>query len=184
MLGICAGILADGDLNEHEVRFLDLWLEDISDIANVWPGDVIAMRVRDVLADNVVTHEELKHLKEILTELIGGRLQETGATSGYSTKLPVNDEEASAFNFKDDSFCFTGNFLFGTRASCERAITNRGALAVANVRQDLGYLVIGTMVSSEWANTSPGRKIEKAVDYQNSGCPILIISEEHWVKYL
>ena len=184
LLGICAGILADGNLNEQEIRFLDLWLKDNSDIANMWPGDVIAKRVRDVLADNVVTDEEIEHLKGTLEELIGGTLQETGATSGFSTRLPVNDDKASPIIFKDSSFCFTGNFLFGTRAACERAITERGARAVANVRKDLRYLVVGTLVSSEWANTSHGRKIEKAVEYQNYGCPILIISEEHWVRHL
>lgn len=184
LLGICTGIMADEKLNEQEVRFLDLWLKDNVDIANVWPGDVIARRVRDVLADNVVTEDELKHLQETLKELIGGTLQDTGAVNGLSTRLPINDEKASPLIFKESSFCFTGNFIFGTRAACERAITERGALAVNNVIKDLGYLVIGTMVSSEWANTSHGRKIEKAVEYQNKGCPILIISEAHWVKYL
>jgi NAD-dependent DNA ligase len=184
LLGICTGVMADEKLNEQEVRFLDLWLKDNADIANIWPGDVIARRVRDVLADNVVADDELKHLHETLKELIGGTLQDTGAVSGLSTRLPVNDEKASPIIFKESSFCFTGNFIFGTRAACERAITERGALAVGNVKKDLGYLVIGTMVSSEWANTSHGRKIEKAVEYQNNGCPILIISEEHWVKYL
>jgi NAD-dependent DNA ligase len=184
LLGICTGIMADEKLNEQEIRFLDLWLKDNADIANVWPGDVIARRVRDVLADNVVTEDELKHLQEALKELIGGTLQDTGAVNGLSTRLPINDEKASPLIFKESSFCFTGNFIFGTRASCERAITERGALAVNNVIKDLGYLVIGTMVSSEWANTSHGRKIEKAVEYQNIGCPILIISEAHWVKHL
>ena len=111
-------------------------------------------------------------------------MQDTGAVSGLSTRLPVNDEKASPVSFEDSSFCFTGNFLFGTRAACERAITERGAVAIDNVKKDLRYLVIGTMVSSEWANTSHGRKIEKAVEYQSKGCPILIISEAHWVKYL
>lgn len=184
LLGICTGLMADGKLNEQEVRFLDLWLKDNEDIAALWPGDVIARRIRDVLADDIVTDAELEHLQDTLKELIGGTLQDTGVIGGLSTRLPINDDRASPINFKDTSFCFTGNFLFGTRAACERAITQRGAIALENVKKDLEYLVVGTMVSSDWANTSHGRKIEKAVEYQNKGCPILIISEEHWVKHL
>jgi len=184
LLGICTGLIADGKLNEQEIRFLDLWLKDNADIASVWPGDVIARRVRDVLADDIVTDDELEHLQETLKELIGGTLQDTGAIGGISTRLPINDDQASPVIFKDSSFCFTGNFLFGTRAACERAITQRGAMAFDNVKKDLEYLVIGTMVSPDWANTSHGRKIEKAVEYQNKGCPILIISEAHWVRHL
>lgn len=184
LLGICTGLMADGKLNEQEVRFLDIWLKDNADIAAVWPGDVLARRVREVLADDIVTDDELEHLQNTLKELIGGTLQETGSTGGLSTRLPTNDDQASPVVFKGASFCFTGNFLFGTRAACERAITQRGAVVSENVKKDLEYLVIGTMVSTDWANTSHGRKIEKAVEYQNKGCPILIVSEEHWVKHL
>jgi len=121
--------MADGKLNEQEIRFLDLWLKENKDIAAVWPGDVITRRVRDVLADDIVTDDELEHLQATLKELIGGTLQDTGAISGLSTSLPINDDLASPVVFKESSFCFTGNFLFGTRAACERAITQRGAVA-------------------------------------------------------
>lgn len=184
LLGICAGILADGQVNENEIRFLDLWLKDNHDIADVWPGEVIAKRVREVLADNIVTQDEIEYIKKTLAELIGGTLQETGTTSGLSTHLPVNDDKANPIIYPNASFCFTGNFIFGTRAACERAIEQRGATASGNITTNLEYLVIGTMVSRDWANTSHGRKIEKAIEYQNKGYPLLIISEEHWVKSL
>ncbi|MDO8293038.1 MAG: hypothetical protein Q7T29_09285 [Gallionella sp.] len=55
LLGICTGIIADDALNEREVRFLDLWLKDNADISTIWPGEVIARRIGEVLADgNVV----------------------------------------------------------------------------------------------------------------------------------
>lgn len=184
LLGICTGIIADDALNEREVRFLDLWLQDNADISTVWPGEVIARRIREVLADGIVTGEELDHLKQTIAELIGGTLQETGALGGISTRLPLNDDRAIPVNFQNTAFCFTGNFLYGTRAACERAVMQRGAMAFDGIRKNLEYLVVGTMVSEDWANSSHGRKIEKAVEYQGKGCPILIISEQHWVKYL
>jgi NAD-dependent DNA ligase len=184
LIGICSGLLADEELNEAEVRFLDHWLRDHEDIVSVWPGDVIAKRVREVLADGIVTKEELEHLKQTLKDLIGGTLQDTGATNGLATRLPVNDDCAIPVNFRDTAFCFTGNFLFGTRSACERAVLERGAQILTNIKKSLGYLVIGTMVSSEWANSSHGRKIEKAINYQQAGSTLLIISEEHWIKYI
>lgn len=184
LLGICAGILADGQINENEVRFLAHWLKDNPDIADVWPGEIVAKRVREVLSDNIVTPEELDYLKNTLTELIGGTLQDSGAVSGLSTRLPLNDDRADPILFDNTAFCFTGNFIFGTRSACERAIEQRGAMAFNNVTTNLEYLVVGTMVSAEWANTSHGRKIEKAIEYQNKGHRVLIISEEHWIKHL
>lgn len=184
LIGICAGMLADGNLNEAEVRFLDLWLRDNEDIASAWPGEAIAKRVRETMADGIITPDELEYLKQTLNDLIGGTLQETGAASGLATRLPINDDRAVPVSFRDTAFCFTGNFLFGTRAACERAVQQRGAQAFSDVRANLEYLVIGTMVSRDWANTSHGRKIEKAVSYQQKGNPLLIISEEHWIKYL
>lgn len=184
LLGICTGIIADENLNEKEVRFIDLWLSNNTDIASVWPGEVIAKRIHEVLADNIVTPDELEYLKQTLKELIGGTLQDTGAIGGLSTRLPVNDERAHPVVFDGTAFCFTGNFLYGTRAACERAVMARGAQAFLGIKTNLEYLVIGTMVSQDWANSSHGRKIEKAVEYQNKGRPLLIISEEHWIKYL
>jgi hypothetical protein len=40
------------------------------------------------------------------------------------------------------------------------------------------------MTTQSWANTSFGRKIEKAVGYQKKGSPLLIVSEEQWARYL
>ena len=48
----------------------------------------------------------------------------------------------------------------------------------------LDYLVIGTMASREWKQSSFGTKIEKAIDFQKKGYGILIVSEEAWVQSL
>ena len=182
LLGICSGMLADGHLANEEIRFLDTWLADNDDIATSWPGEVIVKRVRDVLADGIITEEEREYLKSTLSDLIGGSIEETGATSGTATLLPLDDVD----NIKIDSnsFCFTGSFLYGTRNSCHKAIEERGGTASGSVKVSLNYLVIGALASREWAHTSHGRKIEKAMDYKNKGRQILIISEEQWTDAL
>jgi len=182
LLGICSGFLADGKLVNEEIRFLDIWLADNNDIANTWPGEVVVARIRDILADGVITEEERDYLKTILSDLLGGTLEETGATSGVATRLPIDN--IKTIEISDNSFCFTGNFLFGTRKACEKAITQRDGIVSSSVRIDLNYLVIGTLASREWAHTSHGRKIEKAIDYKGKGHPIFIVSEEQWVQFL
>lgn len=182
LLGICTGILADGSLNDEEIRFLGLWLSENEELVNTWPGEVVYTRIQNVLADNIITEEERGQLKNTLSELIGGTLQETGAAFGSSTSLPVDNVDS--IEIAGNTFCFTGKFLYGTRAACERAIKERNGIAISTVRMDLNYLVIGTMTSRDWAHTSHGRKIEKAIDYKQRNRSMFILSEKQWVEYL
>lgn len=184
LLGICTGLLADGQLNESEIKFLNQWLLDHEEIASTWPGEVLAIRIKEALSDGVITPDELEHLKLSLSDLIGGTLQETGVTGGLSTKMSFDDESAIPIEFSQMAFCFTGQFLYGTRAACERSVQAKGAQSFSDVRKNLDYLVVGTMASRDWANSSHGRKIEKAFDYQSKGSSLLIVSEEHWIRHL
>lgn len=182
LLGISAGIMADGELNDQEIKYLENWLGDNLPLASTWPGEVIYTRIKAILIDNKITEDERDHLKQTLSDLIGGTLQETGAASGASTSLPVDNVET--IDIEGNIFCFTGNFLYGTRNACELAITERGGTAIPRIRKDLNYLVIGTMASRDWANTSHGRKIEKAMEFKKDNCPIYIVEEKQWVEGL
>jgi NAD-dependent DNA ligase len=182
LIGIATGMLVDGKLSDDEIRFLDTWLADHAELACSWPGEIVYARVREVLADGTISEEERNYLQQTLSDLIGGDFHETGATSGASTKLPLDKVESVTFSGKN--FCFTGAFIFGTRKACEKAVQERSGIAISGIRQDLDYLVIGELASREWAYTSHGRKIEKAVKYKSDGVPILIISEADWVQGL
>jgi NAD-dependent DNA ligase len=182
LLGICTGLLADGSLNDEEIRFLDLWLSENQELANTWPGEVVYTRIQNVLSDNIITEEEREQLKNTLSELIGGTFQQTGAAFGGSTSLPIDNVDS--IKIEGNTFCFTGKFRYGTRAACERAITERNGIAISTVRTDLNYLIIGTMTSNDWVHTSHGRKIEKAIDYKQRNRSMFILSEKQWVEYL
>ena len=182
LLGLCAGLMADGQLTDDEIRFLDTWLAGNEELAVTWPGEVIVTRIREVLADGEITADERDHLEKTLKDLIGGTLEETGAAGGMATRLPINEVER--VDIAGAAFCFTGEFLFGTRKLCEKAVAERGGTAKGNVTTDLQYLVIGTLASRDWAHSSHGRKIEKALDLQKKGHPLLIIAEEQWVQFL
>ncbi len=182
LLGICQGVVADGELNSAEILFLNAWLKENDEIADCWPGDVIASRVKQILADGTVSAEEAEDLKQTLTAVIGGGFLDIGAAGGLATRLPV--DEVDAVSFAGASFCLTGKFLYGPRKRCEEAVVTRGGLISVNVTQKLNYLVIGTLCSRDWLWSSHGRKIEKAVGYKRQGHPLLILSEEIWADSL
>jgi NAD-dependent DNA ligase len=77
---------------------------------------------------------------------------------------------------------FTGTCVFGTRKQCQTAVEELGGLNAKGVTKKLDYLVLGTYVTDSWAHESYGLKIEKAMEYRDSGVPLCIITEEHWIK--
>lgn len=182
LIGICQGVLVDGELADQEITFLKAWLDEHSAVANTWPAEVLYRRITAALDDGQITPDERDHLRETISEIAGGDFQATGATGGLSSKLPIEDVDTIVF--PDSLFCFTGQFLFGTRQACQRAVEAQGAVARPNVTMQLNYLVIGTLSNPEWAHSSYGRKIEKAVAYRDRGLPIAIISEQNWLQFL
>ena len=182
LIGIAEGVLIDGHLSDDEILFLKSWLEENDQIAYSWPGEVLYKRICDVLDDGIIDEAERKYLAKTLEELIGGSFQETGATPSDPIAFPV--QQVESIDFEGRIFCFTGTFLFGTRPSCHKATEKAGGVPAKGITKKLDYLVIGTMSTRAWAHTSFGRKIEKAVQLQREGCPLVIIDEKSWVAEL
>ena len=181
LLGIAAGIIADGEVNKQEVQFLSTWLTEHGELAMTWPGEVIFKRVRNILLDGVITEEECLYMQKTLTELIGGSFSDDGAVASGTIALPVDMD--AAICIPQATFCFTGQFIYGTRAACERAVSERGGI-VGAVSKKLDYLVIGSMSSRDWKNTSFGTKIEMAMNLKQNGADVVIVSESQWVAAL
>ena len=180
LVGIAQGLVCDGQLNDQEIRFLDSWLTQNGAIASTWPGDVVYARVREALADGVITDAERMHLIETLEELVGGP-PERLASDHRVTELGFDDVQH--IDFPQATFCLTGDFLYGPRESCEQAIEKRGGL-ITTVTKKLRYLVVGTRGSKEWKHGSFGTKFEKAIQYKRDGCAIQVVREDHWVAAL
>lgn len=179
LLGLVTGMLADGHLNDMEVKFLNTWLTEHADVAAIWPGNVVAKLVSEILADGAVTDSEHARLLKMLTDLSGSNFAQTGSASAEVITLPV--DEQCPISLRDANLCLTGEFLFGTRAKCEEVASLAGAVSYGTVTKKIAFLVIGTNVSPHWAHTSYGRKIEQAVELQHRGYPIKIISERRWL---
>jgi len=181
LIGIASGLIADGELNDREIQFLATWLAENRDLASVWPGEVIYKRVAEVLSDGVIASEERDYLQQCLTDLVGGAFAEDGAVPAEPTSLPLDSN--TAVEISSASFCFTGQFLFGTRSACEKAVEHRGG-RIASVGRKLDYLVIGELSSRDWKYSSFGTKIETAMKLKQEGVPLAIVGEAQWAKAL
>lgn len=181
LIGIAAGLVADGELNNKEIQFLSTWLAEHDEVAKTWPGEVIYKRVVAVLADGVITSEERDYLQKTLTDLVGGSFSDDGAIASESTDLPVDME--AIVEIPSASFCFTGQFLFGTRSACERTVEQRGG-SIASVSWKLDFLVIGELSSRDWKYSSFGTKIQSAVQMKRDGAKLAIVSEAQWTRAL
>lgn len=183
LIGLVKGVLADGALCEGEVQFLYRWLMANREVAESWPANVIFPRIVAALADDHVDAEEEHELMGLLLSLVGGNTATQQGHRSDATTLPLC-RPTPAVDFADRRFCFTGAFASGPRTWCEQQVIDRGAQAVANITQRLSYLVIGEIGSRDWAHSTFGRKIQKAVEYREKGVPLRIISEEHWYNSL
>ena len=182
LLGMAQGMLADGHLHDMEIQFLSTWISSNKEATQEWPVSAIAAKVRDILVDGVITQEERDHLTQTLHDLLANDFSETGSVGAEPTRLPVCDDVEVEFDAV--GFCLTGEFAYGTRASCERLLERAGAVAMDSVSKKIRYLVIGTRVSADWAHTSYGRKIERAVELQQQGHRVHIITEKRWLQAL
>lgn len=181
LIGICRGVIADGIVDEQEAIFIGQWIEAHRDIADRWPVNILYARLTEMLKDGVLSANEQVDLLETLREITG----ETGVfvEADRSTTLPL-DRPEPAVTFEGKTFCLTGRFAFGSNLECEETIVELGGSVDSTLGKDTDYLVIGELCSPDWAHTTFGRMIERAVNLREQGQAIAIVSEEHWVNSL
>ncbi len=180
LVGIVQGVLADGELHDREIRFLNEWLSQAENVSLVWPGQVIHAQVKQILADGLVSPEERAHLIRTLEALLGGALDELAETPRVTT---LAFDDVVTIEHRDRSFCFTGDFVFGPRGICEKAVLARGG-SISGVSKKLHYLVVGGLGSPEWKHGVFGTKIEKAMEHKQNGTGLKVVHEDAWASAL
>ncbi len=183
LLGLCRGLLADNQLNRHEVAFLATWMENHLDDLRQHPvGRLLIARVARVVEDGVVTDEELLDLKSGLEEVLGGGVFDDAGAGGLA--CTAGADSGVAIDFAGRAFVVTGKFLYGPRRIVEAAIVDRGGLLLDTVSKKVHYVVIGTMGSRDWTNSSFGGKLEKVYELKEQGHDVKIVPEPDWVAAL
>ena len=177
LIGLAKGLLADNVLHPAEVDFLITWMKANEHISTVWPANVLFSRVSRSLENGVIGDEERKELFDILQKLCGNSQLEENCP----TPLPLDDPQPKIV-FAGSTFCVTGKFAYGPRPEVEKLILGHGGEIAKTVTKKLTYLVVGTFSSRDWIHSSHGRKIEKAVEYRDSGDELAIISEDHFIS--
>lgn len=182
LIGLCKGVLADGEVSQFEIEFLQTWLRNNLEISGHWPANVLYKRIEEMLEDNVLDVEEQKELLLTLADLTGEPSIHESVPS-MSTSLPLTTPYPE-IDFDGRVFCLTGKFVTGSRKMCESLVLEKNGSLKKSPTLDTDFLVIGLVGSSDWIHSTHGRKIEKAVDLQERGNHIAIVSEEHWVQFL
>ena len=180
LIGISRGLVADNQINQAEIEFLQKWLAVNVSVSGHPLIARLYKRINDVMADGILDDEEKIELLDTLNKF-SNRDFELGE-SLKSTSLPLCDP-TPALVFEGQRYCFTGTFTFGRRNECEKEAIERGA-TVGSIAQKTNVLVIGEYATESWKHSSFGNKILQAVEWRDQGFPISIVSEAHWVKHL
>jgi NAD-dependent DNA ligase len=176
LIGLCHGVVADGQVTQQEAQYLQKWLAANASVARNPVIATLYKRVAEMLNDRTLDDEEAQELYETLMHFTGGDF-ELGECLKPTT-LPV-DNPPPAIIFAGKRFCFTGTFTYGSRTICENAVEERGGEA-GTLTKATDYLVIGAYATDSWKHSSYGRKIEKAAGMKQKGHTLAIIHEPHW----
>lgn len=178
--GICHGILADGILNDTEIRNLNTWLKSNRHLKSYYPYDEIRLLLSRIMEDKKIDDEERLLLKALLSQFVNITDKEIAKTLDAETKdvllsgLCAIDPEIV---FEGKEFCVTGILKRCPRQDLHRDIEALGGIAKNKITSKTDYLVVGDNGNEAWAFACYGRKVEEAITMRKSGHPITIIHE-------
>ena len=180
MIGLCRGMIADGQVDQSEAEYILRWLEANQEAACRWPCNILAARAAKYLEDGHLDSEEAKDLLETMAQITGDNLQ-TQTNTNFSIQA---DLVPTSIVFEGSTFCFTGKFAFGPRKECQRETERLGGTIKNNLTKEVNYLVLGCIGSEAWAHSSFGRKIEHAQNLRMKGTDIAVVPEDIWAECL
>lgn len=186
LVGLAAGIAADGVVSQAEATFLQQWLE--SNLAHLDDPviNLLYARLKDMLADGVLDDDEAAELLDTLRCFSGLSIQKPAANTVPFTPpndLPLN-QPLPDIEWNGRLFVFTGVMAYGPRKNCQQLVIERGGEISKGVSKKIHYLVVGSVGNEQWRHSSYGLKIMKALELREAGAPIAIVSEDHWQQTL
>lgn len=183
LLGLIRGVLLDGIVTPAEVEALDRFIDMNGEILDAFPANVLYARIHPMVRTGHFDEHELSDLRGLLQDTIGEHAGVHDFGAQASTTLPL-DVPPRRILFEGGRFVVTGRFMFGARPRVTEEICRRGGVCDHDVTHETNVLLIGTLASRDWKNSSFGRKIEKAVEYRRQGYGVQIVAEDHWVSQL
>ncbi|PZP21008.1 BRCT domain-containing protein [Pseudomonas kuykendallii] len=184
LVGLAAGISADGRVNQQEAEFLENWIATHLVHLDDPVVNLLYRRLADMLADGILDAQESAELLAMLRSFTGlnvGKLRPSDNAFTAPNDLPLC-KPAPELQWDGRLFVFTGIMAYGPRKACEALVLERNGQIGAGVSKKLDYLVVGTIGNDQWLHSTYGTKIKKAVELREMGAPLSIVSEEHWQK--
>ncbi|MCU9048006.1 NAD-dependent DNA ligase [Pseudomonas aeruginosa] len=184
LVGVSAGLIADGTINQAEAQFLKGWLE--SNLAHLDDPviNILFKRVQEMLSDGVLDADESTELFDILRQFSGLGLVEEGKQAFVaSNQLPFT-KPAPPVEFDGKVFVFTGTMAYGARKVVAELAAQSGAVIAKGVSGKVDYLVVGSIGNDQWLHATYGTKIMEAVKLREAGHGIAIVGEDHFFKVL
>jgi hypothetical protein len=180
MIGLSRGIIANGSVTPAAAIELAKWLLRNQEAATTWPVSVVVNEVGPILGTRQITKQDCDRLYSLFLRITG---PDAGLYENAATRLPLTDPAPDVV-FAGRVFVFTGRFCYGSRRVCRAAVVERGGTWEEYITRETTYVVIGAIGSADWVHSVYGRKIEHAVQLRESGHPLAIIAEGHWVTFL
>lgn len=167
LMGIIEGITCDNELNIKEIVALKNWMLQNDFLKGFYPFDEIFKKLNDILDDNILTEEEAKQTMKIFKDFLNPL---------DNSNLCLNEN----LNFNEKNVCLTGTFTHGSKSDIELIIENKGGRIKSNVTSTLDILIVGEEGSKDWSYGTFGSKIKKAMEFNEKGKNIQIISESQF----
>jgi len=160
LMGIIKGIAIDKKINIKEAKELYKWMEIHAALKGNYPFDKIFTTLEAALDNGVIDEIEEKNLLTVFKHFLNPeQIQEND--------IVLNGRVC----------CLTGTFTNGTKADVEKLINSKGGTCISGLNKSVDYLIVGGQGSSDWKYGNYGGKINKAVQMQEKGSAIQIVSE-------
>lgn len=176
LMGLLAGVSADGVLRDSELRALSSWTEEWRHLEGLWPFDECCSLVTAMLVSG-----QIDARKDYLFDL-SRQFPVAGAMDGSTGELPpvlVTGLCAvdPTITFPNNRFVFTGESKRAKRAMLDGLVVERGGIPWPRVTADMDYLVVCDDGSPFWAFSCYGRKIEETYKLRKRGHTAMIVQE-------
>jgi len=178
--GICHGILADGNINDTEVKELQKWMNQNEHLATFYPYDELYTVLQQILKDGIVDEGEKILLKAYFNQFV--RLTDTQLTEKIKeetagTKISGLCAIAPNIEIDGKTFCVTGSLTRGDKNGLLNEIEKWGGLSCGSPGKKTDYLIVGDKGSPAWAFACYGRKVEQALKLRKEGFQIVLVQE-------
>ena len=168
--GIVEGISCDDVINEDEIINLQRWLNEHDYLKGVYPFDKIYCMVENVLTDGVLSEAEKEELAIAFREL-------------YSP-VSTQKNKDTKMELEGKTFCLSGEFSCASKSEVSKKLVARGAIEKSGVSSKLDYLFVGGAGSAAWKFGKIGGKIAKAMELQEKGAKVRIVSEDELMEVI